>query len=315
VYVEWQDSVDYVGEADVSLEMEPYFEGIDAYQDKKVKPEYGEVIVPKKLYDMGTYGVYQYADGSRLVGENITINFKDSQSGEILEETLRVVGCYDNVESSCENIFFVNEEQVTKWFLKTHTISEQMIQEQMESFEREGVMQDYRDTVEQDYGGDENLFWQEYFEVNMCVYVYVKPGEDMEKAAQTLKEKFGGGWSPSRYIDPSLISFLEFIVVLGNIIAFIVFAVALVNSFLMIFEEFERRQWKFALKKSQGYTQPLLLALFLCGKTYCYIKSLVIGTGVCLVTIVTGNYMIQHIFPIYLSHIYLEFDGLMELCL
>lgn len=93
----WKNA-DIVSENSVNIDMVTAVAALEDYMvagTAQVNP--GEILVPKYLFDMGKYDEYTYGDGEELLGKNITLELKSTNTSETREYTYHVVGVYDNL--------------------------------------------------------------------------------------------------------------------------------------------------------------------------------------------------------------------------
>ena len=309
---EWKDSGDVVGKEKENAEFYPFYNRLSDYicDGQAVKPEYGEVILPKYLYGMGIYDDYNYADTGELVGKEITIIVDNADTGERMEEILKVVGTYDNIKSQCQTYFLINDRQMVDWYCFAHQVTEEQIAAAEEKIaqQQEELGEEFQKAIDEFYGGDIEAYKKEYLGIQTYVCVYINQGYDMEEARELFQDIVGQTGLYELEPDSSLMLYLEFIIYMGNLISLLLLAAAFANILIMVSSEVRRRKGEFALKRAVGYTLGNIFAIFSAGKFFCFIKASLYAVVITGILILGGNYIIQSVFPFYLRYIRLSYD-------
>lgn len=308
----WKDSGETLGRENEEVSFYPYYNQLGEYicDGQAEKPEYGEVILPKYIYGMGIYDDYNYADTGSLVGKEITIIVKDADTGESMEETMKVKGTYDNIKSQCQTYFLVNDRQMVDWYCFTHQPTQEQIMEVEEQIaqQQKEMGEEFQKSIDELYGGDVEAYKREYLGIQTYVCVFVNEEYDIEEAGEMLEDLSGMVWFREIELDSSLMLYFEFIIYMGNLISLLLLAASFSNILIMVSSEVARRKGEFALKRAMGYTLGNIFSVFSVGKFFCFIKASIYAVIITGILILGGNYLIQNIFPFYLRYIHLFYE-------
>lgn len=307
--VYWNDSKELTGRANQEILVDAWFSGLDDYlTDGSRQPEYGEIVLPEKLYNIGIYDSYNYVDTSSLIGKNIMITIDASDSTNSWTETMLVVGTYDNLTSNSQTKFLVSGSQMAAWYQQRHKITEEEIVQEKRNIEEQGLANELGRQIEENYSGDEQAFWQDYFGVQTNICIYVNSGYSMEQAEELLQKLIGTKGVRALVLDKGLILYFNFIIYMGNLAAILLLTAAFANILIIVTTEMRRRQGEFALKQSMGYRKYQILVVFGLGKFLCFLKAVCLSVLVTVILSLGGNYVIGQTFPFYLRHIRLTIE-------
>lgn len=303
----WQDSREYVQDSGVVISGYSFFDTMLEYHcdGECRKPQEGEVVLPKYLYDTGIYNNVNYYDTESLVGKEITISMDGAQGTR--EETLTVIGTYDNIQSQMFSTFLFNDGQIKNWYLENNVLTESDIE-----FQREYMDEEQRAYVEQcieeEYHGDESAFWQDYIGAQPYVCVYVNPGYDMDEFADEILEEMDMLGIRETTLDDSLVLYLDFLILAGNLVSGLLLMTTLVNIMLMTSTEVNRREKEFALRRAQGFLQRDISLIMVIEKLFSFGLATAGAIAIVGVLICCGNYVIDQLFPFYLRYVTLAYD-------
>ena len=304
----WEDSKEYMQEDFVNISIFSYFQEIRNYfcDGENRKPEAGEVVLPKYLYDMGVYDNVNYYDAGTLVGKNIEVTVRDVEGKHT--ETLKVIGTYNNVSSQMSNKFLMNDEQMLEWYLNLNGVTEKTISRYLDNLDEE-QLEEIAVCIEMEYLGDEEAFWLDWLGAEPYVCIYVKPEYNMEAIGEDIFEKTEMRALKYTVLDDSLLLYLDFLKLAGNLISGLLILTTMINITLMTSAEVSRREKDFALRCTQGFLKRDVIVILALEKFISFGLAVLGAVAVVGVLMFCGNYVIDQLFPFYLRYVELSYDG------
>lgn len=281
----WKES-DLVGESPHPVLLGTSLDALEPYLKEGKLPGKGEVIVPEYLYDLGVYDQYSCADGSELMGQEITFEVENTHEMGMREYTFQVVGVYDNVRSGGSNDFFcINEQDALEIddFYGCYG-QEDHIRRQMEEY----------NLPEEEY---DRMLW------NHAIQFYVNPGYDVEEVMTKISGELGK--NTSLFVTPvgSIVGFYQFVIYLGDAMAVLLGITAVIVLVVTILRELRNRRGQFALRYACGYTKSMQMCAYLLENTWILLKACLTGLAIVVVVMLAGQYIILHIVPFYMRDV------------
>lgn len=285
----WKNA-DIVSENSVNIDMVTAVAALEDYMvagTAQVNP--GEILVPKYLFDMGKYDEYTYGDGEELLGKNITLELKSTNTSETREYTYHVVGVYDNLRIQNSD-FCICEADVLKldefYWLDGQ---EERIRQEMEEYD----------------------IPEEEFEMLLNTHVIgflASPGYDTRTLRNEIEEI--SGKITTNFIEPAgdLTAYYEFIAYLGSMLSVLLGITAIILLAVTVLRDLRLRKGEMAYRYSCGYAREGQLCSFILEKIFLLGEAVVIGLILEEMILLGGNYIIAHIVSLYYRHIQLHIN-------
>ena len=268
----------------VYLTAQTYPQAMQEYLCDREKPEEGEILLPKYMYG---FNDEQYLDGGKFVGKTVTVRVTDYNEKET-EFSFLVSGTYDNVYAVTGNdtVFLAQEDAIK-------------IMETAGEGKKSKMLQDMKDSGDYDathYFGYENQY--------RCAVV-VKNTEDISE----IQEKYADLklHTQADTMHNTIKETFEILRLCANGIMLLLFITALVDIMIMTVHDIRKRKWEMALYQVQGYTKGQITGMLLleyCGKI---LRGIAVALILCILTIITGNWLITHKLSMEFSMIHLKF--------
>lgn len=280
--VKWQNTKEYFNVESAEIVMDAFYESVLKYSDDKdlKEPKYDEVIIPKYIYDVGAYDCYNCFYGDELIGETITIRYEDLTGGEGYKEyEFKVIGTYDNVRARSMGCHIYVNSQVAKEIIDYNYELELANQEA------------YREELEaMGIPGDS-------YEASLQYPIGISVSEDYEldMMQKDLRDELDLSVYKSITLDDELQSYFKYVVLVGNIVAFMLLVVAVINIIISSLNEIKDRKWEFALKMAMGYKRNDVVKIFFFEKLINMIKALIIAVALILLYSGISTYAIQEL--------------------
>lgn len=279
--VDWLDTNEYFKEDNVEIIVNSFCKPILEYsEDMDLKePEYGEVIIPKYIYDLGVYDKYTYFSGDDLIGETITIRYTDTCNDGYKEYELKVIGTYDNIKSR---------------FMGCHIFVNEDLCKELVEYEYQ-ILSKHEESYKQELE-ELGLPSEEYEEIlTYRVGIYVSEDYEIGDFNKELISELGINGLQYISLDDELQSYFKYIVFIGNIVSFMLLLIAITNIIISSLNEVKDRKWEFALKMAMGYKRNEIVKIFFVEKFVNMIKALCISLGLLLVYSGIATYVIQEL--------------------
>jgi len=292
----WYDTGDILYSENATVSLVAYFHGMDEYgmSGKYSGIEYGEVLIPEYLYGMGDYNLYEYTSGSLLIGKEIKISINNDNNGKDYYHTLRIVGTYDNINSSCmNNFFFINDLQ-----------ADEIYTQQCEDIEIE--IEKMKELYKEEWERNPDLF-DDYY-TKHYIGVYVKNRGDVEEMQELIEETTGMRSFLMQVPDESLLQYFQMILDICRIVVLMMLAVAFASLVITTLAEIKQRYGEIAVDFAMGYSYRSIILMLAFEKAVMLFWA---GLAAFLFTgagILGGNYFIQTCLPFYRRTIELSYD-------
>ena len=224
------------------------------------KPEYGEIILPRYIYDEGIYNEYTCYDCDELIGKTITFSFNPFEMGK-REYKFKVIGTYDNITKVTMYNCYMNPEQMREMLDFYFDTRNTWIDEQKEA----GV--DIGNTKRKGYG----------------IYMVIRDGYDIDKVAEEMHNEVFSESNENIFLNKQLqrseeiASYNKYIQYTGNVVSFMCLVVAIMNILISAIREVKDRAWEFSLKMAMGYRRKDVILIFTVEKLANTIKAFVVS--------------------------------------
>ena len=295
--VTWYDTEDILYSETATVDIVAYFSGMDEYgiSGKYSDIEYGEVLIPEYLYGLGDYGLYEYTSGSLLIGKEIKISIHNNHNEKEYYHTLRVVGTYDNINSSCINkFFFINDLQADEIYTQTKEDIEIDIERMKELFKEE-------------LKKDPNMIDEDNWYTKHYIGVYVKNRSDIKEIQELIDETVNQSCFLMMVPDESLLQYFQMILDICQMVVLMLLAVAFASLVITTLTEIKQRNGEIAVYFAMGYSYKNIILMLALEKAIMLFWA---GMAAFLFTgegILGGNYFIQTCLPFYRRTIVLSY--------
>ncbi len=300
--VEWLDAFDILYMDAVRLDIFGAYEAVLDYDYKGEKklPEKDEIIMPRYLCDIGIYDTKNLGDGDSLIGKTIKLKYESPGKSEVAEYEFKVIGTYDNIQARTSSSLGIVNFEILNEIQKMRNDEDERAEDEI----IELLMQETGEEL--DYEFYRKLFYS----------IYINEDYDINAFMNEVYEKTGIQLERYKLLDGSLEGYLEYVILIGNLVSGMLLMIAVINIIISSVNEVKDRKWEFALKMSMGYERKDIICTFFVEKLGNFIKALllaifVVGVYCVAITHITQNYLEywkrEYIYTIYPENIVVAF--------
>ncbi len=260
-------------DVDVELSLQSCSDSYEKYIVEGKRPQEDEILLPHYMFAEENG---QYMDGSKYIGSEITVkvtnNFDEEKSVNFV-----VSGTYDNIYSvmGTSTVLVSSEDAV-----KVYDLS------------KEGIEEKLAERMEETGNYDESCYFG--FEKTYCYSVVVDDANYINEVRSAVSAKYNVSGSPEYYADYNVLETVFpviHMVCIGISMALLVVVIFIMMS--MIGNDINSRRKEMAIYLVQGYLRKDLLKILGIEYAVRLIPALVISVLVTMVTLFTGNAIIE----------------------